>query len=155
MRITDYLKEACIDPRLSGESKAAVIEKLLGLIVREDPGIDGEQALKDLDQREELESTAIGSGIAIPHARIDGLSGIKTAFGLLKDDPGFEPIDRKPVQLVFVILFPKEDIGLQLRFLARTARLLHNSTLRDDLLACTSAKAVFETFRAYEEKHFH
>lgn len=155
MRITDYLKEACIDTALSGDSKTEVIEKLLDLIVRGDPEINGREVLKDLDEREALASTAIGSGIAIPHARIDKLSGIKTAFGLLKDDPGFASIDRKPVHLVFLILFPKKDVGLQLKFLARTARLLHNSSLRDDLLACTCAKAVLDTFRAYEEKHFH
>jgi len=155
MLITDYLKEECIDISLSGENKEDVIKKLLDFILKNDPGINREETLKDLFEREKLESTAIGNGVAIPHARIEKTSGIKVAFGLLKNNPDFDSIDKKPVELVFLILFPKEEVGLQLRFLARVARLLQQSGLYENLLACKSAKEVVDTFTTYEEKHFH
>ena len=155
MLITDYLKEECIDISLSGESKAAVIIKLLDRIIDADPEIIRDEALEDLFSREKLESTAIGNGIAIPHARVKNISDIKVAFGLLTDDPGFDSIDKQPVQLVFLILFPKEKVGLQLRFLARVARLLQQRGLHDSLIQCSSQKEILDTFKLYEEKHFH
>ncbi len=155
MLITDYLKEECIDISLKGANKEEVIKKLLDLILKSDPEINREEALEDLFAREKLESTAIGNGVAIPHARVEKGLGIKVAFGLLKDDLDFDPIDNKPVELVFLILFPKEAVGLQLRFLARVARLLHQKGLHDNLFACKSAKEVVDTFKIYEEKHFH
>jgi mannitol/fructose-specific phosphotransferase system IIA component (Ntr-type) len=155
MLITDYLKEECIDISLSGENREEVIKKLLDLILKSDPGINREEALEDLFAREKLESTAIGKGVAIPHARVEKTSGIKVAFGLLKNGLGFDSIDNKPVELVFLILFPKDEVGLQLRFLARVARVLQQSGLHDSLLACKSAKEVVDIFKIYEEKHFH
>ena len=155
MLITDYLKEECIDISLSGENREEVIKQLLDLILKSDPGINREEALEDLFAREKLESTAIGNGIAIPHARVEKVSDIKVAFGLLKDNLDFDPIDKKPVELVILILFPKKEVGLQLRFLARVARVLQQSGLHDSLLACKSEKDVVATFKIYEEKHFH
>ena len=155
MLITDYLKEECIDISLSGENREEVIKKLLDLILKSDPGINREEALEDLFAREKLESTAIGKGVAIPHARVEKTSGIKVAFGLLKDGLDFDSIDNKPVELVFLILFPKEEVGLQLRFLARVARLLQQKGLHGNLLVCKSEKEVMDIFKIYEEKHFH
>ena len=155
MLIRDYLKEECIDLFLSGETKEDIIKKLLDLILKSDHEINREEALEDLFAREKLETTAIGHGVAIPHARIEKASGIKVAFGFLKDTLDFEPIDKKPVELVFLILFPKEEVGLQLRFLARVARLLQQKGLHGNLLECKSAKEVLDTFKVYEEKHFH
>lgn len=155
MLITDYLKEECVDISLSGENREEVIKKLLDLILKSDPGINREEAFEDLFAREKLESTAIGNGVAIPHARVEKVSDIKVAFGLLKDNLDFDPIDKKPVELVILILFPKKEVGLQLRFLARVARVLQQSGLHDSLLACKSEKDVVDTFKIYEEKHFH
>lgn len=155
MLINDYLKEECIDISLSGENREEIIKKLLDLILKSDPGINREEVLEDLFAREKLESTAIGNGVVIPHARVEKTSGIKVAFGLLKDDLDFYPIDNKPVELVFLILFPKDEVGLQLRFLARVARVLQQSGLHDSLLTCKSEKEVMDIFKIYEEKHFH
>ena len=155
MLITDYLKQECIDISLSGENKEEIIKQLLDLIIKSDPGVNREEALEDIFAREKLESTAIGNGVAIPHARVEKVSGIKVAFGFLKDNLDFDPIDNKPVELVFLILFPKQEVGLQLRFLARVARLLQQKGLHNNLLLCKSAEEVIGTIKVYEEKHFH
>ncbi len=155
MQITDYLKEECVDISISGQNKQEVITNLLDLIVKSDPEISREEALEDLFKREKLESTAIGNGVAIPHARIEKMSGVKVSVGFLNGSLDFESIDKKPVELVFLILFPKEEVGLQLRLLARVARLLHDGGLHESLLSCKSGKEVIETFKTYEEKHFH
>ena len=76
MLINDYLKEECIDISLSGENKEEVIKKLLDLILKSDPGINREEVLEDLFAREKLESTAIGNGVVIPHARVEKTSEV-------------------------------------------------------------------------------
>jgi PTS system nitrogen regulatory IIA component len=88
--------------------------------------IDAEKVTADILKREELGSTGMGSGVAIPHAR---LADVKKPFGLfarLKSAIEFDAIDRHPVDLVFLLLLPTAPAGEQLNVLALVAR-----TLRD------------------------
>src|SRR5215831_13312629 len=83
-------------------------------------------------KREELGSTGTGGGVAIPHARIQGLN---TAFGILarlNRPMSFEAIDGRPVDLVFLLLLPANPVGEQLKALASVARKLRDpACLRD------------------------
>jgi PTS system nitrogen regulatory IIA component len=88
--------------------------------------IDAEKVTADILKREELGSTGMGSGVAIPHAR---LADVKKPFGLfarLKSAIEFDAIDYQPVDLVFLLLLPTAPAGEQLNALALVAR-----TLRD------------------------
>jgi PTS system nitrogen regulatory IIA component len=88
--------------------------------------IDADKIRADILKREELGSTGLGGGVAIPHARI---ADIKKPFGLLarlKSAIEFDAIDRQPVDLVFLLLLPTAPAGEQLNALALVAR-----TLRD------------------------
>jgi mannitol/fructose-specific phosphotransferase system IIA component (Ntr-type) len=155
MRITDFLKKECIKVYVEGKNRESIIEELLDLIIQNYPAINKEVALAGLFKREKLESTAIGRGVAIPHARIENCDNISVAFGLLNKGVDFKSLDNKPVRVIILILFPKEKITLQMRFLARVARLLHHSGLHDKLFECSSQDDVLDSFKNYEDKHFH
>ena len=155
MRITDFLKKECIKVYLEGTNQEEIIKELIELIFKNDPEINKDEALEGLFKRENIESTAIGEGVAIPHAKIEKGKDISVAFGLLEKGAEFNSLDGKPVKLVFLILYPKDKINLQLRFLARVARLLRQSGLHDSLFNCKSPKDVIDTFKHYEDKHFH
>ncbi len=155
MRITDFLKKECVKVYLQGTNKKEIINELLELILRDNPAINREEASRGVFKREKIESTAIGRGVAIPHARIESCNDICVAFGLLAADVDLNSLDSMPVKLVFLILFPKDKLNLQLRFLARAARLLQHGSLHDALMECKNSKAVLETFKNYEDKHFH
>jgi mannitol/fructose-specific phosphotransferase system IIA component (Ntr-type) len=155
MRITDYLQKECIKVILEGNTKEEIILELLDLIIQNHPEIDEKDARKGLLERENLESTAIGDGIAIPHTKIEKGQDIFAALGLLHKDVKFNSLDNEPVKLVFLILYPKAKINLQLRFLARVSRLLQHSNLQVSLFECKTLDDVLDTFRHYEDKHFH
>lgn len=155
MQITDYLKMQGVKVYLKGQSKKEVVKELLDLTSKVYPDLNKEANFKNLLERENIETTAIGDGVAIPHARIEGIDDIYVVFGLLKEGVDFKAIDGQSVRIVFLILSPQKDTSLQLRFLARVSRLMHVEELRKDLLQCRSAGEVLETFKRYEEKHFH
>lgn len=94
-------------------------------------GLDAKAISSEILKREELGSTGIGGGVAIPHARIPGL---KTAFGVLarlQKPIDFDAIDSAPVDIVFLLLQPTAAYGEHLNVLAAVARKLRDSaTLR-------------------------
>src|SRR5262249_27521408 len=86
-----------------------------------------ERISAEILKREELGSTGTGGGVAIPHARIQGL---KRTFGILvrlKKPIDFQAVDSKPVDLVFFLLLPAESAGVQLNALASVARKLRDA----------------------------
>lgn len=155
MLILDYLKKECVSIDLKGETKEEILKELAELQFSSYPNVDRHEAFNSLFEREALLSTGIGEGIAIPHARIKSCKEISVALGLLKKEIDFGSLDNKPVRMIFLIFFPKDDVGLQLRFLARVSRLLKHSSLHDDLFKCRTQEEVINTIRQYENKHFH
>ncbi len=155
MRITDYLNEECIDVSLGGKTKNDIIAELAQLIFKQYPAVNHDTALSELMARENLESTAIGKGIAIPHAGITDTDTIYAAAGLIPGGADMDAIDDKPVTLVLLILYPKNNVNLQLRFLARVSRLLHDQSLREELYTCKTPADFHQIFKQYEDRHFH
>ena len=155
MLITDHLQQECITTNLTGGNKHEIVNNLAELIFLKFPEIDKKEALDGIWEREELMSTGVGEGIAIPHARIESIPEIVTAIGLLPTAIAFNALDDKPVKLIVLILFPKDKVSLQLKYLARVSRLLQRTSLHDDLFQCQTAVQVLETIKAFEETHMH
>jgi PTS system nitrogen regulatory IIA component len=89
-------------------------------------GFDGDRIADCILQREELGSTGMGGGIAIPHARIDDVTRPSGALARLRKAIDFDAIDGRPVDLVFLLLLPKSPGGDQLNALASVARRLRD-----------------------------
>lgn len=154
MRIIDILNKDCMKIPLTNMDKNEIIKELLNVISKAHREINTEEAFEGLIEREKIETTAIGHSVAIPHARIKNLPKVYLAFGITKEGARFDSIDNKPVKLVFLILFPEEEVGTQLSLLARLSRLLKDETLREELLKCSSNQSVIEVFTQYEARHF-
>ena len=154
MRIIDILNIDCIKIPLSNMDKNEIIKELLNVISITHREINAEEAFEELIEREKIETTAIGHSVAIPHTRIKNLPKVYLAFGIIKEGAYFDSIDNKPVKLVFLILFPAEEVRAQLSLLARLSRLLKDETLREELLQCRSNQSVIDVFTQYEAKHF-
>jgi Kef-type K+ transport system membrane component KefB/mannitol/fructose-specific phosphotransferase system IIA component (Ntr-type) len=82
-------------------------------------------------EREATMATGIGEGVAIPHARIDGLQAPVVAAALSADGIDFDAPDGEPARLIFLLLTPRDDDGAQLEILADIARTFHNDQLRE------------------------
>lgn len=94
-------------------------------------------------ERERLGSTGVGNGVALPHARIDGMDRVVAAFARLSEPIEFDAVDGRPVDLVCFLLAPADAGGAHLRALARVSRLLRRPELRQRLRAAPDAQALF------------
>jgi PTS system nitrogen regulatory IIA component len=94
-------------------------------------------------ERERLGSTGIGSGIAIPHARMPGLDKPHGLFARLAHPIDFDAIDERPIDIVFLLVAPEGAGADHLKALARVSRLLRDRGLVDKLRATESADALY------------
>lgn len=98
----------------------------LGEIAQAQLGLCQEDTVDALLERENLGPTGVGKGVALPHARIDGLENVVGAFIRLEKPLEFEAVDRQPVDLIFALFAPK-DAGVEhLKALALVSRTMRN-----------------------------
>ena len=135
--------EEAIGLDLTGETKDAVLQELIGLLNLDDKS--AEMLLKMLKRRENLGSTGIGHGIAIPHARSLVVNRLRVAFGRRPDGIDFKAIDDKPVYDFFLIVAPPLEVSNQyLPVLGKIAQFAKEPDVPDRLAALTSAGAFLE-----------
>jgi len=94
-------------------------------------------------ERERLGSTGVGNGVALPHARIEGLDKVVAAFVRLSDPMDFDSVDGRPVDLITFLLAPEDAAGAHLRALARISRTLRREENRSRLRSAPDALSVF------------
>ena len=123
-------------------SKAAILETLadrFGAAYRLDPAM----VLEALDEREKLGSTGFGRGVAIPHARIEGINRPVTVFLRLASPVDFDSADDLPVELVFGLLSPASAGATHLHALAEISRLMRDEALQEALLGADRPGALY------------
>lgn len=138
MRITDLLKKESISLNRELSSKSEAIDALIDLQEKAGNLSDKEEYKKGILAREEQGSTAIGNGIAIPHAKTSavahpGLSAVTAPSGV-----DYNALDGKPSNLLFMIAAP-EDGDLHLEVLSRLMTMLMDETFRNELLSAKTA----------------
>ena len=139
--------EAIIDSLKSTE-KQSVLEEMVQALI--DAGRIDEGALPGILEalmgREDLGSTGIGKGVAVPHAKHESVHGLVAAFGRSREGVEFAALDGQPVNLVFLILSSKEHSGQHLGALARVARLVRDDRFCRFLREAGDAKGLAELF---------
>lgn len=156
MVITKFIRKNCIVPELTSNTKADVLQELNNLLFT--PGSpEAENALDQILSRESTESTGIGRGIAVPHARVTGLKTMQCAVGRVPAGLDFAAIDREPVHLIFLICYPPTEQTKYLNFVATAARLLRDKEYLDQMLTAETAEDMYtvleEASTAFTEKH--
>lgn len=116
---------------------------LLGEVAARAYALDAGQVTDQLSAREKLGSTGFGGGIAIPHGKIAGLSGVKAVFARLDKPMDFAAVDDLPVDLVFVLLSPPEAGADHLKALARVSRRLRDRAFTAKLRGAGSTDALY------------
>jgi len=153
MKITDILQETSVVGTLVGRNKADVIEELAGVLARDHGEIDRQRLIQALEDRERLNSTALGDGVAIPHGKLPGLKRVLAAFGRSLAGVDFQSLDGKPTHLFFLLVAPEDSAGAHLKALARISRLLKEETFRRRLMEAPSARELFETIRTEDDRY--
>ena len=103
-----------------------------------------------LTEREQLQSTGIGEGVAIPHGALAQLESQCAALLIVPAGVEFQAIDGERVTILFAVIGPKRATGEHLKTLARVSRLLRNKGFRDRLVAAPSAKAAYDLIATEE-----
>jgi PTS system nitrogen regulatory IIA component len=153
MRITDILTDDMVVGSLRGRTKADVIEELAKVVTAHQPEIDHGRLVQALEDRERLNSTALGEGVAIPHGKLPGLKRVIAAFGRSTGGIDFSSLDGKPTHLFFLLVAPEDSAGAHLKALARISRLLKDDGFRARLMRAGDAAELYRTIREEDEKY--
>src|SRR5690606_7960157 len=108
--------------------------------------MDADKAFEALQEREALGSTGLGSGVAVPHARIQGLDRVGPVFVRLATPSAYESLDDRPVDLLFALFAPLEAGAEHLRALAAVSRALRSPELREQLRQARTVDAIRALF---------
>jgi PTS system nitrogen regulatory IIA component len=146
MNLTDLLTSdrVAIQPAArSGLTKQEALGLLASLLAKGAPGVPRAEVERVLVEREQLQSTGIGDGVAIPHGALAELDAQIASLLIVPDGVEFAAIDGQKVSILFAVVGPKRATGEHLKALARVSRLLRNKGFRDQLVSSPDAEAVY------------
>ncbi|MDD4899976.1 MAG: PTS sugar transporter subunit IIA [Candidatus Omnitrophica bacterium] len=154
MKIMDFLSKEAIVPDIKASKKDEVIKELVDVLINSGE-VDKRHRNKIIEAllaRESLGSTAIGQGVAIPHAKSDSATKLVAAFGLSKKGVDFDSLDGEPAYIFFLLLAPQDSAGPHLKALARISRLLKDKYFRDSLRSSEDSKAIVKIISQEDDK---
>ena len=141
MKISDFLSPADVMLDVREGDKTRLLRQLSAQAAAE-VGLDPVEVSTQITKREQLGSTGVGNGVALPHAR---LRGLKEPFGLLarlRRGIDFEAVDDQPVDIVFLLLLPDAPDDAQLNALACVARALRDPEALQRVRRATDREAL-------------
>lgn len=153
MKIVEILAPNAIVTEMRSTSKTEALKELADALHAEHPEIDPARLVDVLLAREELGSTAIGEGIAIPHGKLAGVPNVIAAFGRSSRGIDFDSLDGSPTRLFFLLVAPEDSAGVHLKALARVSRLLKDKDFRERLFAAKSREDLYATIKTADEKY--
>ncbi|WP_417459478.1 PTS IIA-like nitrogen regulatory protein PtsN [Kordiimonas sp.] len=142
MEIEDLLSAEHVLADFRASSKKQTIQALSRKLA-DTLELDSRMVFDKLLERERLGSTGVGKGVAIPHARIDGLERITGLFARLANPIDFDSVDDVPVDIVFMLLAPTDAGADHLKALARISRLLRDEKTLSKLRVTADASALY------------
>ena len=142
MEIEDLLAAENVLADFRASSKKQTIQALSRKLA-DGLGLDPRTVFEKLLERERLGSTGVGKGVAIPHARIEGLDRIVGLFARLASPIDFDSVDDQPVDIVFMLLAPVDAGADHLKALARISRLLRDEKTLAKLRVTADAGALY------------
>ncbi|MBI3871726.1 MAG: CBS domain-containing protein [candidate division Zixibacteria bacterium] len=149
MRLAAMLDPALVATDLKAESKSGSISELMDLVVRKIPGVDRAGVLSSVAEREEIENTSFGRGFAFPHARTDLVTDMFVALGISRRGIPSPTPDGRPLQVVCLLLTPRNIAQLYLQTLSGLAALAREESNLPKLLAAATpeqlVRVIWET----------
>ncbi len=144
MRLGEYLDKDLVLADLHARTKSEVLAELIAPVASKIGSFDRDKALRVLLERENLGTTGIGEGIAIPHGKLDSVDRIILVVGRSTQGVDFDALDFKPCHIVFLVLAPEQVAGMHLRVLAHISRLLKDDVFRREFLQAEDQEALWK-----------
>ena len=151
MHLADFLDCDAIKTALPGGNKRSLMKQLAELAAQR-LRIEASTVLAGLNEREQLGSTGFGQGVAIPHAKIEGLSQIYGLFARLSEPVDYKAIDGRPVDLVILLLSPLDAGAEHLKALASISRVTRDAATLERLRGARTRDALAAVLMGADER---
>lgn len=144
MRLANLTHPELIFPHLPGSDRPTVLRTLAEKLAELLPVADAEDLYRRLSEREELGSTGIGGGVAIPHCKMDGLSEVVVAIGLCEHPIDFGAEDEEPVDLLFLLVSPEDAPAEHLQSLSAISKWVKANRHVEKIRELDDAQSIYE-----------
>ena len=153
MKVHNLLLQDMIIPELESQDREGVIREMVNFLKRKNRISKDKELYEKLIQRENLGSTAIGEGVAIPHCKMKGVKNPIVLLAVSKKGVNFYSLDGKPSHIFFLVVSSPDNPSLNLQILATIAHLVRKSNLLlKKLLEAKSISSILDIIREEEEK---
>ena len=153
MKIHNLLPQDMIIPELEYQDREGVLKEMVDFLKKRNKITKDKELCEKLIQRENLGSTAIGQGVAIPHCKMKGVKNPIVLLAISKKGVNFYSLDGKPSHIFFLVVSSPENPSLNLQILAAIAHLVRKSnSLLKKILEARSIGSILEIIQKEEEK---
>ena len=149
MKVMDILARDAVILSLGVQTKREVLAEMANALAKVEPQIEADRLLDVLLEREALQSTGIGEGVAIPHGKMVGLDRLVASFARSHEGVDFEAIDGQRTHHFFLLVVPEHSGGQYLKALARISRFFRDPTFRKKL---SEVESLEDVIHAIEEE---
>ena len=153
MRVAEVIREGGIIKWVKGKKKKQDIIKEMVSALAAKYDFDKEEVIEGVLAREEVMSTGLGQGVAIPHTKAKSVSKAMIAIYHCEGGVEFNSLDGEPVYLIFLLVMPQEASNFQIKILTRISRLLKHNYIRERLNLLKTPEEILEFISVEEEKH--
>jgi len=152
MKVSEILKPENIIPSLKATNKNDAINELINLFENDERIINLEEIRNSVFSREEIMSTGVGKGFAIPHRKTNATTEILSAFGIARTPIYYQSLDGDPVQLIFLLVGKDNMVSMHIKLLSRISRLMNENGFREKLLKAETSEELYKIFKEEEDK---
>jgi len=142
MEISTCLTPSTIELDVRGDNKPEILKSLVAVFARNARFEDSSEVFTQLMERENLKTTGIGSGVAIPHCKTAAVDRAHIVVGLSRKGIDFQSLDKLPVHLFFLVVAPEAAGATHLKICAQIARLVKDAAFKEKLLDIQTADEV-------------
>lgn len=150
MNLHEILKPECIKAPLQGADKKAVIDELVDVLASQGLAPDPAGLKKAVWTREQIKTTGIGHGLAIPHGKNEGMKSLAMAIGKPAAPMEFEAMDGRPVFLIVLLASPPDRTSDHIQALASVSRIMNVTEFRERIYEAESGEEIYELLKKHE-----
>ena len=152
IKLTRYIRPDCFLPVLQERTREEALRSLVHAVASRGYLRDEQDVYAKLMERESIQSTAVGNGIAIPHCFTDDVPDLIIAVARSPGGLDVDSFDGKPTHVVFLLMGNREEHSLHLKALARIARLIKSTAFIEKIVASSTVEDMVQAFEQEEAK---
>jgi fructose-specific phosphotransferase system IIA component len=151
-RLSEYLRKDLIIYSLKGKKAVEILKEFAQLLYSKKLINDKDKFLDELLIREELGSTAIDNGIAIPHCKLDEVNNTFAVIGISRKGVNFNSVDDKPTYLFFLLVSPQKSTEEHLSALAAISHIARQEKAKKELIDARNAAEIIKVIQEWENR---